>query len=73
MNLKIFLNGDGMTNVHPRRDTVNNGKYYTCEMSQDDFEAYLIENDLEVVSFDVIADKEDGYVYGYLKNSQEVA
>lgn len=73
MKLKIFLNADGMVNVHPKRDTQTNGKYYTCEMSQSDFDSYLIENGLEIVAFDVIADKEDGYAYGYLKNSHEAA
>lgn len=59
----LYLNADGMVNVHPEINTVQINEEYYCEMSEPDFQAYIKKNDLKVIN-GTLLDNEDGYQYG---------
>lgn len=62
--VKFALNGDGMTNVHPKIDSVKQDKDgYHFVMTQKEFDKYLKTNKIKVDSFKIV-DPEDGYEFG---------
>ena len=66
--IKFFLNGDGMTNVHPEKDTVDTGRdKWFFEFKDKDFKNYLKEKDIYLKGKDIL-DKEDDYKYGEVVN-----
>lgn len=58
----VYLNGDGMVNVHPNRDTTQINDEWYFEMNEEDFMAYCMAHDLDVDNGKLI-DREDGYVF----------
>ncbi len=64
MNILISLNGDGMVNIHPKKDTVNSSYgEYTFKMNGEELKEYLEKNQCFLLG-DKIVDNEDGYFYG---------
>jgi hypothetical protein len=59
----IYLNADGMVNVHPEKNTVQINDEYYCEMNETEFSEYIDENNLEVIN-GRLTDIEDGFIYG---------
>lgn len=59
----VYLNADGMVNVHPEKDTVQINDEYYCEMNDTEFWEYVKKNDLAVVN-GKLTDNEDGFIFG---------
>lgn len=65
-NVNFYLNGDGMTNVHPNINTksTSSGKWY-FEMPEKDFLKYLSKNEIYIDDHsEKILDNSDGHNYG---------
>lgn len=59
----LYLNGDGMVNVHPEKNTAQINDEWYCEMNEDEFNKYLTKHDLYCVNGE-LRDNEDNYIYG---------
>jgi hypothetical protein len=60
----VYLNGDGMVNVHPQVDTVQINDEYYCEMNDLQLAQYLARVGCDINSLGEIVDAEDSYRYG---------
>lgn len=59
----VYLNGDGMVNVHPKKDTVQINDEYYCEMTEQEFTDYTETHALVCINGELL-DSEDLYKYG---------
>lgn len=59
----FYLNGEGMVNINPGRDSKQLNDYWRFEVPKKDFDFYLRDNHLRVEEGSIL-DEEDNYFYG---------
>lgn len=59
----FYLNGDGMINIHPGKDSTQLTDYWRFEVTEDTFVHYLRDNRLRIDRGSIL-DEEGNYFYG---------
>lgn len=62
--LTLFLNGDGMVNVHPNIACVQTAISYVCKMEIPEFDKYCKDKGVHVNDMGELVDNEDNHLYG---------